>query len=347
MSNTQTQPNGGRNGAPPGQPTPAPRSMLSGVKKGRVVGPQRVLLYGVEGIGKSSFGASTPAPIFLETEDGTASMDIARFHRPREWTDVLTAIRELTLESHEYKTLVVDTVDWLEPLCWAHVCRVARKDSIEDFGFGKGYIAALDAWRVFVAALEQLRARKQMHVILLAHSQCKLFKNPEGEDYDRYSLKIHEKAAGLLKEWCDAVLFANWRTYTRKADDKKKAKGISDGTRVMFTERRAAFDAKNRAALPFEMPLDWQAFFETVLGADETKQREALRAEFEALLPRVPEETQTNVRAWLAKDPSAEDMRKWINKLQTMAQAAESAESASDQPANEPTTEPTTQPEAN
>jgi len=344
----QAQPNGGRNGAPPSQPAAAvaaaspARSMLAGVTSGKKIAPLRVMLYGVEGVGKSSFGAAAPAPIFLETEDGTGNLDVHRFPRPQNWSDVMNAIRELTLAEHPYKTLVIDTIDWLEPLCFDDVCRKAKKPDIESFDYGKGYTAALDLWRLFLASLEQLRAKRGMHVILLGHTKSKPFSDPQHQDnYDRYSLKINEKAGGLLKEWCDTVLFANWQTFVRKAEPRgAKAKGFSDGSRVVFTERRAAFDAKNRFGLPVEMPLDWQTFFEATLGADEVAQRVQLRAEFEALLPRVSEATQTKVRAWLAKDPSAEEMRLWINKLQTMAQAAESAsDAATDQPTTESTTE--------
>lgn len=308
--------------------------MLAGVTSGKRIAPLRVMLYGVEGIGKTSFGAAAPSPIFLETEDGTGNLDVHRFPRPQHWAEVMGAIRELTLAEHSYKTLVIDTIDWLEPLCWDDVCRRAKKEHIEAFDFGKGYTAALDSWRLFLAALEQLRAKRGMHVILLGHTKSKPANDPEHESYDRYTLKLNEKAGGLLKEWCDTVLFANWRTFVRKSGDSRaaKAKGFSDGTRVVHTVRRAAFDAKNRFGLPEEMPLDWQTFYEATLGADEVAQREALRAEIEPLVPRVPEATQTKVRAWLAKDPSAEEMRQWINKLQTMAQAAEAA------PTDSPTT---------
>ena len=316
-------------------PAPAPRSMLAGVTSGKRIAPLRVLLYGVEGIGKSSFGAAAPSPIFLETEDGTGNLDVNRFPRPQNWGDVMSAIRELTLAEHPYKTLVIDTIDWLEPLCFEEVCRKARKPDIEAFENGKGYTAALDLWRLFLAALEQLRAKKSMHIILLGHTKSKPFSDPQHqENYDRYSLMMNEKAGGLLKQWCDVVLFANWNTFVRKSGNSK-AKGFSDGSRVVATERRAAFDAKNRFGLPVEMPLDWSTFYEATLGADEVAQRIQLRIEFDALLPRVSEADQEKVVAWLMKDPSAEEMRKWINKLQTMAHAAEAADPPADPTSNQ------------
>lgn len=249
------------------QPVPAqmPRTMtLASVKRGRVEKPPRLLLWGVEGVGKSSFAANAPAPIFLAAEDGTAQLDVARFPEPRRWQDALDAVDELTASSHEFRTLVVDTLDWLEPLCWAHVCEKAGLNSVEEAGYGKGYVAALDLWRVFLASLERMRSAKNMGVILLAHSWIKPFKNPEADDYDRFELKLHNKAGGLMKEWCDAVLFARFETFTDKDSKTKRVRGVSTGARVMHTVRTAAYDAKNRYDLPESMPLDYSAFAEAV-----------------------------------------------------------------------------------
>lgn len=249
----------------PPPPARESRMKLGAVVKGRVERPMRVLLFGVEGVGKSTFAANAPAPIFLAAEDGTAQLDVARFPEPKVWQDVFDALDELATADHPYKTVVVDTLDWLEPLCWEHVVtRAARANpkikSIEDFGFGKGYVAALDEWRKLLAAFEQLRAKKGMHVIFLAHSWVKPFKNPEDEDYDRYELKLHAKAGGLLKEWADAVLFTRFETFANTDDKTKRTRGVSSGARIVHTQRTAAFDAKNRYDLPQTLPLDWAAF---------------------------------------------------------------------------------------
>lgn len=245
------------------------RMRLDAVKRGRIDAPMRVLLFGVEGIGKSTFAASAPDPIFLAAEDGTSQLDVARFPEPQSWSDVLDAIAALTAEQHEYRTLVIDTLDWLEPLCWEHVCarpdeRGKRRASIEDFGYGKGYTAALDEWRVLLAAIERLRRAKGMHVVMVAHSWAKTFKNPEDEDFDRYELKLHAKAGGLLKEWSDAVLFAKYETFANVDSKTKRVRGVSTGARIIHTQRTAAFDAKNRYNLPERLPLDWQAFVDAV-----------------------------------------------------------------------------------
>lgn len=243
------------------------RMQLSSVTRGRVERPMRVLLYGTEGVGKTTFAANAPSPIFLASEDGTSELDVARFPTPETWKDVHDAIAELASSQHPYQTLVLDTLDWLEPLCWQHVVDEARNPrirSIEDFGFGKGHFAALDVWRVLLAALERLRVARGMHVILLAHTWIKSFKNPEGDDYDRYEMKLNTKAAGALKEWSDAVLFARYETFTHKDERTKRVRGVSSGARVIHSQHVAAWDAKNRYDLPETLPLDWHAFADAV-----------------------------------------------------------------------------------
>jgi hypothetical protein len=264
---------------------PAARMTLAGITRGKQAQPIRALLYGVEGVGKSTFGANAPSPVFLGAEDGTSQLDVARFHAPESWQDLLEAVQVLTNEPHDFKTLVLDTLDWAEPLLWAHICHrdtTAKSPirSIEDYGYGKGYSAALDEWRIFLAALERLRKAKGMHVILIAHSWIKSFKNPEGDDFDRYELKLNAKASGLMKEWADAVLFANYETYAVKDAKTKRVRGVSNGARVLYTSRTAAYDAKNRYSLPETLPLSWTDFVGAVANqqpADPT----ALIAEIE------------------------------------------------------------------
>ena len=230
-------------------PTAPSRMTLQSLTKGRLQQPVRVVLYGVEGVGKSTFGSGAPAPIYLGAEDGTAQLDVTRFPKPESLEEALDAVRTLIREEHDFRTLVVDTLDWLEPLIWQHTVEAARsKDisTIEDFGYGKGYVAAMDHWRRFVKALEVLRSAKQMNVVLIAHSWIKAFKNPQGEDFDRYEMKLHAKAAGLMKEWADAVLFCDFETFSKTDARTKRVRGVDTGARVIHTERRAAYDAKNR-----------------------------------------------------------------------------------------------------
>lgn len=324
---------------PQPRPAPAPtrapsRMSISSVVSGRLQQPLRVLLYGTEGIGKSTFGASAPAPAFIGAEDGTAHLDVKRLcpldaeGRPlaMTWQDILDAVRVLTEDRHDYRTVVLDTVDWAEPLLWQHICERDSVGSIEDYGYGKGYTAALDEWRVFLAALEVLRARRRMHIVLLAHSWIRPFKNPEGEDFDRYEMKIHLKAAGLLKEWSDCVLFANYETHAVKDTKTKRVRGVDTGARMLYTQRRAAYDAKNRYDLPEKLPLSWPEF-EGAVRAHRPGDPEELRQAITEKLPTLDEETRGKATDALGRAGGdavlLSQLNNWINGKLAVAPAKE------------------------
>jgi len=246
----------------PTQPTQN-RNRLAAVVRGRIEKPIRVVLYATDGLGKSTFASRAPSPIFIGAEDGTAQLDVARMPNVSTWRDIIESVDELTSTENEFKTIVLDTADWAEPMCWAAVCKAGGKTDIEAFGFGKGYTAALEQWRLLLSRFEHARNERSMNIIVLAHSWVKTFKNPEETgDYDRYEMSLNAKAAGLLKQWADCVLFGNYETFTHEANGRTK--GISTGARVIHTQRRAAFDAKNRYDLPETLPLDWDAFAEAV-----------------------------------------------------------------------------------
>lgn len=271
---------------------------LASIRRGPRETPFSVVLYGPEGIGKSTFGAGAPNPIFLGTEDGTSQLDVASFPTPQKFSDVLDAIATLGAEEHDFRTLVLDTLDWLEPLIHAHVCKANGKASIEAFGYGKGYVLALDEWRTLLAALGKLRT-KGMNVVLLAHSRVKGYHNPAGDDYDRYTMKLHEKAEQLVKEWADAVLFATYKVVTTE-NDQGRIKAYGDGTRVAYTEHRPAWDAKNRYGLPLEIPLDW-GDFEAAARAGSPKSLESLRERFVELVGKASEDLAAKAKKNLEK----------------------------------------------
>lgn len=288
--------------------SPKSRMALASIKRGVVERPMRLLVFGTEGIGKSTFAAGAPTPIFLGAEDGTAQLDVARLPEPTCWEDAIDAVRLLTQEEHEYKTLVIDTIDWLEPHCWARVCRMANRDSVDDIPYGRGYTAALDLWREFLFLIDRMRDRRGIGVIMLAHTWIKTFKNPEeGGDYARYELKVHSKAAALIKEWSDAVLFARYETFV--AEVNGRSKGFSSGARVLHTERRAAWDAKNRYGLPEQIPLSWDDFAAAVASGAPAS-LENLQAEVRALLEQVDEPTRLAAVGWLAARGNADDASK-------------------------------------
>lgn len=227
------------------------------VASSRRKSPRRTFLYSVEGLGKSSFAMQAEGAIFLAAERGLDHLDVQVVKpEPSSYEDVIDALD--WLHGQSFKTLVIDTVDWLEPLIWAHVCRENSWKSLEDPGYGKGYTAALEVWRGFIARLERLWREKDMEIILLGHCKVKPFSNPSGPDYNRYVAVIHEKAYDLLKQWVDAVLFGQYEE--RGVEKKGKVKGVSTGQRLIYTERTAAWDAKNRFSLPPVLPLDYAEY---------------------------------------------------------------------------------------
>ena len=227
----------------------------------------RILVHGVAGIGKSTYAAGAPNPAFVLTEDGLGTLDVAHFPLARRFEDVMEALAALYSEAHDFKTVVVDSVDWLEPLVWQKACRDNGWSSIEDAGYGKGYVAALDYWRQYLEGLNALRDERGMTVIQIAHTDIKRFDSPEHEPFDRYVIKLHARASALLQEHSDVVLFANYRISTVKSDvgfNKKVTRALGSGERVLYTAERPAFLAKNRYGLPDSLPLEWAAFAEAM-----------------------------------------------------------------------------------
>lgn len=264
---------------------------LDSVRSGKRAEPDKLLMFGTEGVGKSTFSASAPSPIFIAAEDGLSELDVASFPEPESFEDVLQCIRLLRRENHSYQTLAIDTVDWLEPVIWASLCAANNWSSIESPGYGKGYVAATDSWRRLLVELDGLRADKGMEIHLLAHSTIKTFQNPAGDDYSRYEMKLHRGAASLLKEWVKAVLFAVDEEFTEKDSPKARAKGVSTGRRVVHTTRCAAWDAKNRYGLPATLPLAYQDYAEA-RARGQVADPKALEAEARALLEELAPEAE-------------------------------------------------------
>lgn len=243
------------------------------------------LLYGPDGVGKSTFGADAPNPIFLGTEEGTNHLDVMRWPAPKAFTDCIVAIQDLCNDSRDRKTLVIDSLDWLEPILWSQIAAENKVTSIElvGGGYGKGYTEANLHWHKMVNALKMLR--EKMHIIVLAHSQIKTFHDPTtSHSYDRYQLKLNDKAGALWREAVDAVLFANYEVYAKK--DSGQARAFGEGRRLIYTERRPAFDAKNRYGLPMTLPLSWDEFF-TAAFKGEVLPAAELREQISELLKNV------------------------------------------------------------
>jgi hypothetical protein len=232
------------------------------VKKGQVVSAWRITLYGMEKIGKSTFAKDAPNPLFLCSEAGliakefaeTANIEIAS------WLQLRNVVAELATSEHDYKTIGVDTIDWVEEKLAAFIianANDAKIKSIEAFGYGKGEMKMAEEWKNLLAELERCWKRG-IHIILLAHCQIKPFNNPTGDNYDRYEMKCTKKIGALCREWSDAVLFAKAEVYTKK--DGMKTKAFGDDTRVIVCTPSPAWEAGTRLGIPEKLPLSWSDF---------------------------------------------------------------------------------------
>lgn len=229
---------------------------------GKVQKAKKVVLYGPEGIGKSSLAAQFPNPVFIDTEGSTTELDVRRFPKPTSWEMINQQARHAIQQGpSRIGTLVIDTIDWAEMQCNESVSSSHNKKGIEDFGYGKGYIFAAEEFGRFLNLLQDV-VDSGIHVVLTAHAQIIKFEQPdEMGAYDRYQLKLGQKTgsrtAALVKEWADIVLFLNYKTFSVATDDKGKKHKAQGGTRTMYTTHHPAWDAKNRQGLPDELPLDY------------------------------------------------------------------------------------------
>ena len=227
---------------------------------GKIIKPQKVVIYGPEGIGKSTFAAQFPKPLFIDTEGSTSHLEVDRLPRPTSWQMLKQYIKDLKGDTMGYHTLVIDTADWAERLCEEAICQSNGKIGIEDFGYGKGYTYVKEEFGRLLDSLSDL-IDAGMNIVLTAHSIIRKFELPEETGaYDRYELKLGQKAgnqcAALAKEWADMVLFVNYKEIVITTKDNKKK--VSGGKRVMYTAHNPCWDAKNRHGLAEELPFDYQ-----------------------------------------------------------------------------------------
>jgi hypothetical protein len=236
------------------------------ITTGKLTRAQKIVLYGPEGIGKTTFAAASPDPLFIDTEMGTAHLDVKRIDpAPDSWSMLLRYVKEVITDPGVCSTLVIDTADWAERLCFDHVLMEKDLKSIEDPGFGKGYTYVREEFGRLLDLLSDL-VDKGVNVLVTAHAQIRKFELPDAlGSYDRWELKLSRQCSPLLKEWADLLLFANYKTIIVKPDKRDgghaKAQG---GKRVMFTAHTPAWDAKNRCGLPEELPLDFTAIAHAV-----------------------------------------------------------------------------------
>jgi len=244
-------------------------AIMSSVICGKQHEPPRIMIYGSEGIGKSTFAASAPKPIFIQTEDGLSEIDTSRLPLCASFDEVMRHLSAVRDEEHDYATVVIDSLDWLERLIWDRVCADYGVKSIEkaDGGYGKGYVHALAYWQQVIKVLKEIRTRRNMAIILVAHAKVERFEDPEHPAYDRYTPRLHKAANSLVCGWVDAILFATRRMRVDSATSKAAPVGADGGERVLRTNGAPAYSAKNRYSLPTEMALSWKAFADALAVA--------------------------------------------------------------------------------
>lgn len=223
------------------------------INKGKRDRARRVLIYGENGVGKSTFASRFPNPLFLNIEDGVGDLDV-------DSTSVIKSVSEfisclISVWDTDYQTVVVDTVDWLEKLIFAEVAKEAGKATIDDIGFGKGYQAVANKWQSLFEGFGALWNQGR-HIVFTCHEAIEKFSNPEGDSYNYWKPALHIKGSGCVTEWCDEVFFLRYRTSTIQKDEgfgTKRAIAIGGKERVIVCNKQATVEAKNRLNLPDEL----------------------------------------------------------------------------------------------
>jgi hypothetical protein len=244
-------------------------SILNKVIIGKQRKPLKMVVFGTDGVGKSTFASMAPSPIFIQTEDGAHNIDIPKFPMATKYSEVLDAIGALYTEEHDFKTIVLDSVDFAEALIRRAVLEEQNIPSIESCGYGRGWVYVREKFDEMLIGLDALWM-KGYNIILIAHSDKVATDDPTvAERYDRFTLKLDKKNEPKLREWSDIVGFCNFDTIVRESKDGLATvkRAVSYGKRLLHLERSAAFDAKNRFGLPAKMPLDFNAFYAAYLDA--------------------------------------------------------------------------------
>jgi hypothetical protein len=237
---------------------------LTSISRTKRIEAPKILLAGEPKIGKSTFAAMAPKSIGILTEDGMSGIDAQAFPLATSLDDVYAAIGTLLNEEHEFQSVFVDSLDWMEPLVNAHVCKANKWDNIEAPGFGKGYVAAAAEWKSLLEGFEALRRERGMAIILICHVKQQRIEAPTHEGYDAYVLKLHNRASALVEEWADIVGFAAHRIAIKKTDagfGNKEAKALKTGERMLYLEAHPAYPSGNRFGLA-DCSLSWDAFAE-------------------------------------------------------------------------------------
>ena len=235
--------------------------------RGKIKKPIKTLIYGPEGIGKSTLASRFPDPLFIDTEGSTSHMDVARLPAPSSWTMLKEEVEYVRDHPDVCRTLVIDTADWAEKMCIEHVCSTRKVDGIESIGYGKGYVYVKEEFGKLLNLLNDV-LDKGVNVVVTAHAQMRKFEQPdELGAYDRWELKMEKKTAPMVKEWADMLLFCNYKTMVINVDNQGAQKGknkVQGGKRVIYATHHACWDAKNRFGLPDEMDMDYESIRDVI-----------------------------------------------------------------------------------
>ena len=250
------------------------------IRKEKITKSFRCLIHGMEGVGKTTFAACAPKPVFILTEDGMGQVQADHFPLCGSYGEVMTCLQSLAYEDHDYKTVVIDSIDWLERLATRQICQDLGIEALLDIPYGGGTCKLIPRFDEVIAALDLLRSKKGMNIVLIAHTKTEKVEDPRGSSYDQYSPRLDKRVNGTVKEWADVIGFATQTIRKEETDEgfgrkRTTAKTVktSDGSdRVLILEPSPAIVAKNRYNLPAEIPLDGRKFFITLWNKIHGKQ---------------------------------------------------------------------------
>lgn len=294
-------------------------SKLGQVTKGKIHKPYNILIYGPEKVGKSTFAAGAPNPIFVGPEKGTANLDVSRYPEVGTWPELIAALDDLIKTEHDYKTLVVDSLDWCEPMLFEDIAGKGKSIVKALGGYGNGF---KESTRRFVDEylykINELQERKKMNVIHIAHAQVVDFVDPYLQlSYNRYDLKLYKNTASKFKECVDAVLFAQYESFAKEDDNGVKTN--ASGNRLIYTEHQPTFSAGNRFGLPHVIKMDF-AEFDKLARSGNPDSKEAVLQTIESYLSSVPEEIVVKTREIIASAKSVNDLIPLRDRLKTIVE---------------------------
>lgn len=245
---------------------------LSKIKRSLNLTSLKLVMYGEEKVGKSTFCSEMPEPLFIDIEGGTNFLNVNRINKQDlnidEWNygNVLTVLNDVLTQEHSFKTLVIDSIDWLEGLMCSYIAEEHNASSYLDakvkaLAYGGGSAFLMQYMKELFDLLEEIRHKKKMHIVLIAHTKKKSETDVQGASFDKSVLKLTEKTEGICIEWADFILFAKNKPYTvTEQEGFTKRNRATDGGRIIYTAKNPSFSGGGRLALPEELPLEWPAF---------------------------------------------------------------------------------------